>query len=380
MLILDLRWLILIGAVILIGLPMLTLWLYQLRHRQQHNILPVNQTLVEIFDQSPFGYLVLAAEDTHYQFANLYACRLLGLAQQTDQLPSEDWTQALQEDCQVARRGFEQAGVDRQVTLPNNRYAHWWIFPAERLDVVFLLDITAQRQANQQARLLLGGLSHELRTPIATILTHLEVLAVPNLTQEVEDQSLHLLKQEAGRMSKMVNQLLLLGRLELEDPSEHRPLHIDSLVKDVITQITSSAQAKNLTLSFEVDTPLPPIAGDEDRLKQVFLNLLDNAIKYAQTGDSIEVTLQRDHKGVMCVITDSGPGIPAEHLPHLTRHFYRVTAQEAEGSGLGLAIVSEILRQHHSHLEIASPIYDNKTGSRFSFIIPAIPKKDGEPS
>ncbi|MEM7347208.1 MAG: ATP-binding protein, partial [Chloroflexota bacterium] len=291
-------------------------------------------------------------------------------------LPTEEWTQVLLDDCETARQALEQTGLYRQITLPNNRFAQWWVFPAETLEVVFILDTTSQRQASQQARLLLGGLSHELRTPIGTMLTHIEVLSVPNLAEAVEAQSIQLLKQEAGRMSKLVNQLLMLGRIELEDSAEHRPLDVVPLVNHVIAQTEAMAQSKALLVAVEADTPLPPISGDEDRLKQVFLNLLDNAIKYCQAGDRITISLQRDSQGVLCAVTDSGPGIAAEHIPHLTRHFYRATAQAVEGSGLGLAIVNEILRQHNTHLDISSPILDDKTGSRFSFILPAIPANE----
>ncbi|MEM7348295.1 MAG: hypothetical protein AAF485_29045 [Chloroflexota bacterium] len=110
MLILDLRWLILVGVFILIGLPLITVWLYQWRHRAHYNILPANQTLIEIFDQAPFGYLVLRQETGHYQFANRYACSLLTLPHHQGQLPTEEWTQVLLDDCETARQSLEQTG------------------------------------------------------------------------------------------------------------------------------------------------------------------------------------------------------------------------------------------------------------------------------
>ncbi|MGQ9715549.1 MAG: sensor histidine kinase, partial [Anaerolineae bacterium] len=87
--------------------------------------------------------------------------------------------------------------------------------------------------------------------------------------------------------------------------------------------------------------------GDADRLKQVFLNLLDNACRYSRSGDRITVALCRVPEGIACEVADTGPGIPSAHLPYVTEPFYRGDVEEISGSGLGLAIVAEILRQHH---------------------------------
>ena len=302
--------------------------------------------------------------------------RLLGLDEQSGRLPADDWARAIIEDRDAARGGHHRCGRYRQVSLPFNRFAQWWIFPAQAIDVVFVFDITSQRQVRQRSQLLLGGLSHELRTPIATILTHLEVLGVPNLAQEVQDQSIQLLKQEARRMSKMVNQMLMLGRLELEDSFEHRSLDLVPLVEEAIALAASMANQKDFVISFEADTPLPVVSGDEGRLKQVFLNLLDNAIKYGDADNRISISLRRGTKGVICTVTDTGPGIPDEHLPHITRHFYRAASQEIEGSGLGLAIVSEILRQHDSRLEVDSTVNSKDSGTRFYFTLPSTSIKE----
>ena len=371
MLVLDLRWLLLTALFFLVVLPLTTIWLYQWQDRKQRRILPSNQTLIQIFDQAPFGYLALQ-DSGHYRFANQYACRLLRLENQAGRLPADDWAQILLEDRDEARVAHDAAGRYRQIALPVNRFVQWWVFPAQTIDIIFILDITSHRQVIEQAQLLLGGLSHELRTPIATILTHLEVLSVPNLTKEAEEQSVQLLKQEASRMSKMVNQMLMLGRLELEDVFEHHSLDLVSLVEETIAQIASIAKRKNLAVLFEADAPLPVLFGDESRLKQVFLNLLDNAIKYCEADDSIMVTLRRNTKGVICSVADTGPGIPHEHLPYITRHFYRAAPQKIEGSGLGLAIVSEILRQHDSRLEINSIVNGKNSGTRFCFTLPAV--------
>ncbi len=111
--------------------------------------------------------------------------------------------------------------------------------------------------------------------------------------------------------------------------------------------------------------------GAADRLHQVFLNLLENALLYCRPGDRVTISLRRTPKGVECVVCDTGPGIPAEHLPHITRPFYRAAPQAVPGSGLGLAIVEEVLRRHGSRLEIESRTEGPERGTQVRFVLPA---------
>jgi signal transduction histidine kinase len=373
MLILDLKYLLFIFLLILIILLSLVTWLDRRFRRQQLGV-PSKDTLLPILEQAPFGYLALAGPQIRY--ANACVRQLLGLAS-SGTLPEADWVGVLDEDRQAIRAETVTNGAQRHegryrhVSLSSNQFIHWWVFPADELDIVFVLDVTAQQRAKQTSQFLFSGFSHELRTPIATILTHLEVLSAPNISEEIEQQSLHLLKQEAQRMSRLLNQMLMLGRLETEDEWERRPVDLLSLVEETVLQVTPAADDRNLLISVEAGAPLPPIAGDAGRLKQVFLNLLDNAIKYTPPGGQITVSLHRQKGSIACVVSDTGPGIPAEHLPHLTRRFYRAASQEIQGSGLGLAIVTEILQRHHSTLEIESHT-EGETGTYFHFNLPLL--------
>lgn len=227
----------------------------------------------------------------------------------------------------------------------------------------------------QAARFLISDLSHELRTPLATLLTHLEVLRLPQIPEETRRQSIHLMQVEARRMARLVHDLLELGRLETSAAIERRPVDLLATVEEAIAQVAPQARARQIALSLQADTPLPLVVGDADRLKQVFLNLLDNAVKYSRPGDRVVVSLQQDpaRDGIACAVCDNGPGIPAEHLPYITHRFYRVASQDVEGSGLGLAVVEEILRRHQSRLEIESRSEGAETGTCARFILPSLP-------
>jgi two-component system phosphate regulon sensor histidine kinase PhoR len=270
-------------------------------------------------------------------------------------------------------------GRYRTVTFASGRTARWWVVPWDMRDFVFLLDITVQQRTEHAARMLVNDLSHELRTPIATLLTHLEILGLDDIGVASRQQSLALSKAEAQRMARLIDDMLELGRLETTSELPRRPLDLLALVEDVVLQTTPRAAEQQMSLSLEASSPLPMVLGNADRLRQVFLNLLDNALKYARSGDCIVVSLQRgktstardaiEYNRIVCAVCDTGPGIPPEHLPHVTRRFYRAAPQRAEGSGLGLALVAEVLRRHESRLEIESQV-EGESGTCVRFALP----------
>lgn len=379
MLLFDLQWLLFGFLLLLVAAVAVAVWLDRRQRRKgDWEALPGVEEVRPVLERAPFGWLVLEGRRT-CRYANPYACRLLGLASPPCQLPETAWVHLLNEDRVAARL---EAGIEGRyrssVSLPSDQVVRWWGTPWGGLDLVFLLDVTAQQRAEQAARFLLSDLSHELRTPLATILTHLQVLRLPDIPEDIGRQSLHLLKGEAQRMARLVNDMLELGRLETTVELERRPLDLLALVEEVVAQVTPQAEERKTRLSLEADAPLPLVVGDPDRLRQVFLNLLNNAITYSHLSDRVTVSLQREREGIACVVRDTGPGIPAEHLPHVTRRFYRVAPQEMEGSGLGLTLVEEILRRHQSRLEIESQTEGEDTGTCVRFVLPVLTEEKVE--
>lgn len=373
MLFLDLRWLLFGLLLIVVVAVLLPVWL---GHRQRRSTAFLDlEGVAAVLERAPCGWLVLDGSRT-YCYANPYARRALGLASPAGDLPEAAWVAVLEEDRIAARRDMVAPGCYHNVPLPSGSTVCWWIAPWDNRDVVFLLDITAQQRAEQATAYLFSSLSHELRTPIATILTYLEILLLPNVSSEIRQQSLRLLKAETQRMSRLVNQMLELGRLETSAEIERRLLDPMLLVEQAIAQVAPQAEERGIALSLQVGASLPFVVGDADRLMQVFLNLLDNAVKYSRPGDRVVVSLQRNEEGIECIVRDTGPGIPAKHLPHLTRRFYRAAPQEIEGSGLGLALVEEILHRHGSRLEIESRTEGEETGTCVRFVLPTLPEEE----
>jgi signal transduction histidine kinase len=325
--------------------------------------------------------LLLLAKGGICQYASVQAARLLGLAADATRLPAAPWAQTLQADCEAARREGPDAGRYRSVAVPDGataRYLRWWASSLGERDLVLLLDVTPQQQAEEAARTLLNDLSHELRTPLATILTHLEVLNLPGVAEDVRGRSIALLREETRRMARLVHQMLELGRLETSATIERRPLDLLVLAEETVAQVGPQADERGIAMALEVGTPLPLALGDQDHLRRVLLNLLDNALKYSRTGDQVVLSLAPVEGGVRCAVRDSGPGIPPEHLPHLARRFYRAAPHEVEGSGLGLALVAEILRRHGSALQVESESEGSDTGTCVWFVLPTASPPEGQ--
>ena len=366
---LDLQQLLFGALLVLIGAVVVAIWLDRWWRRRRGMEAPFDAEEMRLaVERAPYGVLLLEGSHT-CRYANPYAQELLELATPPCPLPEAEWVHLLNED-RLAARVEVTGGRYRIVSLPSERVVRWWVVPRENQDLVFLLDVTAHQRAEQAAQRLLSGLAHELRTPLGTILTHLEVLRLPDISKEIGQRSLEMLKGETKRMARLVNQMLELGHLETLLELERRPIDLLPLVEDVMRQVAPQAEEKEIEVSLEAEAALPPVLGAADRLHQVFLNLLENALLYSRRGDRVVISLRRVPEGVECVVRDTGPGIPREHLPHITRPFYRAAPQAVPGSGLGLAIVEEVLRRHGSRLEIESWTEGPETGTRVRFVLP----------
>ena len=372
MLYLELRWLVFGLLVAICGIAALIVWLAQRRTRLS---LPPEDEWA-LLDHAPLGLLAVDDDNT-IRYANTPARALLEWAEPVQDLPAEEWIALLNGDRQAARRQNTTVGRYDNIPLPSGQSVRWWVTPWHDLDVIFLLDTTARRRSELAASHLLSDLSHELRTPLATILTHMEVLLLTDVSDEIRQRSLYLLKAEAQRMARLINDMLELGRLETNAQMDLRPTDLLALAEQALAQIAPQAEERGIHLSLQADTPLPWVLGDRNRLLQVLLNLLDNAIKYSAPEDRVEVRLRQSGQTVECSVSDTGPGIPDEHLVHMPRRFYRAASRDVEGSGLGLVLAQEILRHHQSTLVLSSQTDSPDSGTRVQFSLPLSEREGG---
>ena len=197
--------------------------------------------------------------------------------------------------------------------------------------------------------------SHELRAPLTAILGNLDLLRRrPDLPPEERQEALEEARREAERLSRLVADLLALARADAGMPLARRPLDLDAVVLDAFQEARRLARGQQLALD-----PFEPVQveGDGDRLKQLLLILLDNAIKYTPEGGRITVGLRAAAGAAEIIVRDTGVGIPAKDLPHVFERFYRADparSRDPGGTGLGLSIARWIVEQHAGEITLAS--------------------------
>jgi signal transduction histidine kinase len=199
---------------------------------------------------------------------------------------------------------------------------------------------------------LLADVSHELRTPLTAIRGNLDLI---ERIGEADPESISAIQVEIERMTRLVGDLLLLARADSGGlPLERRPVELDNILFEIYRQIAVVNPPVEVKLS-EVDQAT--VMGDADRLKQLFINLVENAIKYTPAGGTVELSLFKKDDKVHFEVRDTGIGIPPENLPHIFDRFYRVDKARARahgGSGLGLSIAKWIATAHGGSIRVKS--------------------------
>ncbi|MDO9416358.1 MAG: phosphate regulon sensor histidine kinase PhoR [Pararhizobium sp.] len=237
--------------------------------------------------------------------------------------------------------------------------------PAAGPQIVYFIsyrDISQARRIDRMRSDFVANASHELRTPLASLKGFIETLQGPARNDlKSHEKFLGIMNEQATRMSRLIDDLLSLSRLELKSHiAPDTSVDLAPLLGHVGDALAPLATDLDVTIS--LDLPKDPVfvQGDRDELIEVFENLVENACKYGQEGKKVEVTLGRTPQGgAEVTVRDYGPGIPAEHVPRITERFYRVNVEASrskKGTGLGLAIVKHILTRHRARLLVRSEI------------------------
>lgn len=233
-------------------------------------------------------------------------------------------------------------------------------------------DLTREQQIERMRADFVANASHELRTPLASLSGFIETMQGAAKNDEVaRGKFLGLMRQQAERMRRLIDDLLSLSRIEINEhvrPTASADLaHIARLARDSLSGL---AQDLGCEVRVNIEDPLT-VVGDADELQQVVQNLVENALKYASSGKLVEIEGSLVNGQAELTVRDHGPGIAPEHIPRLTERFYRVSVQESRmrgGTGLGLAIVKHILNRHRGRLAITS---DVGRGSCFTIRLPS---------
>jgi two-component system phosphate regulon sensor histidine kinase PhoR len=246
--------------------------------------------------------------------------------------------------------------------------------------LVVLSDRTRERAVERMRADFVANASHELRTPLASLIGFIDTLRGPAADDPpAQARFLEIMAEQAGRMNRLIDDLLSLSRIEL---TEHQMPAEDVAMADLVERMLAAFEIRlkerRITLDLWMAPDVPSITGDPDQLEQVLQNLFDNAVKYGREGGLIRVGLQRvppggkfpARPGVILSVADDGAGIPRQHLPRLTERFYRVDTGRSRavgGTGLGLAIVKHVVNRHRGQLLIES---EEGRGTSFTVWLP----------
>ncbi len=243
--------------------------------------------------------------------------------------------------------------------------------------IIMSRDVTQSERVDAMRRDFVANVSHELRTPLTVVNGFLETLldAQPPL-EGPRQRHLLLMQEQASRMSRLVEDLLMLSRLEAEEtPLAEEDVDVPSLVDELEAEANALSQGRH-----EIRKRVEPLRlrGSRDELRSAFGNLVSNAIRYTPDGGRVVLSWRAQDDGVVFEVQDTGIGVAPEHLPRLTERFYRVDrsrSRETGGTGLGLAIVKHVLMRHQGRLQVQSAPGD---GSTFAAWLPAVRLRKGE--
>ena len=214
-----------------------------------------------------------------------------------------------------------------------------------------LHDVTEQRKLDDSRREFVANVSHELRTPLTNVRGYAETLmSADDIDRDIQMRFLGVISSEADRMTRIVKDLLTLTRLDYNRMEMHmQPMDLRELGQKAAAAMEGQAKSQGLTLTCDLPEEMPAVTGDPERIQQVIINIITNAIKYNKPQGSIAITGGVEEEQVFLRVEDTGIGVPKADLERLFERFYRVDkarSRESGGTGLGLAIAKQIVETH----------------------------------
>jgi len=275
----------------------------------------------------------------------------------------------------------------REITIlyPKKRYVKCdsisVVLSEGEVSIILMKDVTKEQELDTMRREFISNVSHELKTPLTSIHGYAETLLDDDFSDvKTVKHFLNIIEAESARMSRLINDLLDLQKMEEGKTTFHfEEVEIAEVVKYVSRIVKPMAESLNVKVNISCDTDLT-VNGDFDRLVQAVLNLTDNAIKYTSQREKgprrVSLSCEIMEKECAFIVKDTGPGIPSDSISRLFDRFYRVDkarSRKVGGTGLGLSIVKMIAERHNGRIEVSS---EEGVGSEFEIILPLL-KKEG---
>ncbi|MCK4259954.1 MAG: HAMP domain-containing protein [Halanaerobiales bacterium] len=333
------------------------------------------ERLATILDNMADGLIALNM-DQEVIILNPAAAQMFGVNEEVvkgKSLIEINWNQKLIEILQEAYLTLEPTQAEVYLLYPREITLRSQLAPiigdcGETKGMVLLFtDITELRRLERMRTEFVGNVSHELKTPLTSIRGYVETLLDMELDKPgVIKRFLGVINKESERLSKLIEDLLALSRLEGKKPYEMQPIQLQHVYDNIRLVLKSEAKKKKVDLKIHIPKNLPSVMGIEEQLNQVFINLIENGIKYTSEEGKVTVTAKAEGEWVITKVKDTGMGIPEEDIVRIFERFYRVDkgrSRQLGGTGLGLSIVKHIIKAHDGEISVESEI---GVGSTFS--------------
>lgn len=236
--------------------------------------------------------------------------------------------------------------------------------------ILLVQDVTRIRKLENMRSEFAANVSHELKTPLTVISGFIDTLKDPGISRKDAERFLEIISLESERLTRLIEDVLALSDIENTVVPPAMIVDIRQGISEATELLQNSARDKNIALNVELPKSRLPVSAENDRIKQMVINLVDNAIKYTPEGGSVHVSAAREDHFCVIRIRDTGIGIPQENLPRLFERFYRVDKSRSRalgGTGLGLAIVKHIVSLLDGHITVESTV---GVGTLFEITIP----------
>jgi two-component system sensor histidine kinase SenX3 len=330
--------------------------------------------LEQAMDGVPQG-VVVCDEDGRVVYRNRLAARLAGTGD--DGAAAEQEVEAVLDlalQGSRERRTLELYGPPRRVLVLSGRPLDDGGHPIGA--AVVIEDVSERRRVDKMRRDFVANISHELKTPVGALALLAETLVAEDdvhVTQRLATR----MHAEALRVGRIIEDLLDLSRIEAEETPSREPVAVQLVVAEAVERVRALAEGRGITL----DAPEPPegltILGDRRQLVSAVFNLLENAVKYSESGSTVSVSVTTEGALVLVAVVDTGVGIPARDLERVFERFYRVDrarSRDTGGTGLGLSIVRHVAANHGGEVKVTSR---EGKGSTFTLRLPSGPGRVG---
>jgi two-component system NtrC family sensor kinase len=269
----------------------------------------------------------------------------------------------------LVTRGSENQSQYHEISFDDGR-----VFNAQYTSIpglgaaITMQDISYLKELDRLKNDFIHTVSHDLRSPLTAVLGYTELLGRVGPLTDQQCEFIQRIQNSVQNITTLVNDLLDLGRIEAGFDTRKETIHINGILQYTLDTFMPLIAEKDLHLNINVAESLPVIRGNPIRLRQMFDNLIGNAVKYTPVGGDIRISIRPEDRQIIIQITDSGPGIPAAEQPHIFNKFFRGSnVADVSGSGLGLAIVKSIVDNHQGRIWVES----SEKGSTFVIVMPA---------